>query len=509
MERSPKKRIRVAAVLLIVAILLAVTALSIRAQSVEVQKETPSVEQLKDRVKQLEQTVEELKGQISTIEELKGQIKSIEDSKSQTNTADEPQKKTETQVGQLVSYPADVPAKTDKPRSKLDPGRLDPGKPDQNSGESTFEVYGFIMLDAGYQFQQNNPDWFDVVRPTQLPSFEDEFGPDGKTFFGVRQTRFGVRSSTPTDWGELKTLFEFELFGTGVDAGQTTFRLRHAYGELGQFGAGQTWSPFMDIDVFPNSLEYWGPNGMVFFRNVQARWMPIKGRSFVTVALERPGASADQGRFEDRIELQGVRPKFAWPDLSAEARYAKDWGYVEIAGMLRSIRWVDLNDDEFDLGGSDVGWGLNLSSNINFSKKDVGRFQIVYGEGIQNYMNDAPQDVGIETNLDAGDPRRPIKGVALPMLGVVAFLDHKWNDKFSTAFGYSMLNIENSNGQAADAFHRGHYGLANLLYYPTERVMVGGELQWGRRENFLDGFNADDVRVQFSFRYNFSKMFKF
>ena len=151
------------------------------------------------------------------------------------------------------------------------------------------------MLDSGYQFKQNHPDWFDVVRPTKLPSFKDEFAPDGKTFFGVRQTRFGVKSSTPTKYGELKTQFEFELFGTGVDAGQTTFRLRHAYGELGQFGAGQTWSPFMDIDVFPNSIEYWGPNGMVFFRNVQFRWMPLKGRNSVTLALERPGASADQG----------------------------------------------------------------------------------------------------------------------------------------------------------------------------------------------------------------------
>ena len=26
----------------------------------------------------------------------------------------------------------------------------------------------------------------------------------------------------------------------------------------------------MDPDVFPNSLEYWGPTGMVFFRNVQS-----------------------------------------------------------------------------------------------------------------------------------------------------------------------------------------------------------------------------------------------
>ena len=263
----------------------------------------------------------------------------------------------------------------------------------------------------------------------------------------------------------------------------------------------------MDIDVFPNSIEYWGPTGMVFFRNVQARWMPIKGRSFVTVALERPGASADQGNFADRIELENVRPKFAWPDLSAEARYAKDWGYVEVAGILRSMRWVDLNTtDNVDLSGSDVGWGINLSSNLNFSKRDIGRFQVMYGEGVENYMNDAPVDVGIETNF--GDPRRPIKGVALPVLGIVAFLDHNWSDKLSTSFGYSMINIENSNGQADNAFHRGHYGLANLLYKPMDRVMVGGELQWGKRENFRDGFSPDDVRIQFSFKYNFSKMFK-
>ena len=84
------------------------------------------------------------------------------------------------------------------------------------------------------------------------------------------------------------------MFGTGVDAGQTTFRLRHAYGELGQFGAGQYWTSSGHRRV-PESIEYWGPNGMVWFRNVQVRWMPIKGRNSVTIALERPGASGDQG----------------------------------------------------------------------------------------------------------------------------------------------------------------------------------------------------------------------
>ena len=34
--------------------------------------------------------------------------------------------------------------------------------------------------------------------------------------------------------------------------------------------------------------------------------------------------------------------------------------------------------------------------------------------------------------------------------------------------------------------------------------MMGGELQWGRRTNFSDGFESDGFKVQFSFKYNFS-----
>jgi len=365
-----------------------------------------------------------------------------------------------------------------------------------------FDIYGFAMLDTGYQGKQNDPNWFDVIRPTKLPAFKDQFGEDGRWFAGVRQSRFGVKSYFPTDLGELKTTFEFELFGTGVDQGQTTFRLRHAYGELGQFGAGQTWSPFMDIDVFPNSIEYWGPSGMVFFRNVQVRWMPIQGESRLTIAAERPGASADAGVISDRIEIQNVKARFPLPDISAEYRYGgHDWGYVEIAGIYRKMKIDDLLNDQFDLNQDINGWGINLSSNLKFGDSTV-RLQYVYGKGIENYMNDAPVDVGAKANL--GNAISPVEGEALPLHGVVAFLDLTWSERWTSSVGYSLIDIENSDLQAADAFHRGEYALANLLYYPTKNVMMGGEFQWGHRENFADGFTSDDYRIQFSFKYNFS-----
>jgi hypothetical protein len=367
------------------------------------------------------------------------------------------------------------------------------------------DIYGFAMLDMGFEANQSNPDWFDVVRPTKLPAFANEFGEDGHFFAGVRQSRFGVRGYVPTPLGELKTVFEYELFGTGVDAGQTTFRLRHAYGELGHFGAGQTWSPFMDPDVFPNSIEYWGPTGMVFFRNVQARWMPLMGKTAVTIAVERPGASGDQGVYADRIELQNIKARFPLPDLSGNVRESGDWGHVQVAGILREIKWDDTLKDAFDLSGSATGWGINVSANyktkFNDQASGVFRGSFVYGRGIENYMNDAPVDIGIQNNL--GNPVTPILGKALPVTGIVAFYDINWNPKWTSTAGYSLENIENTDAQVPSEFHRGHYFLANLLYHPLPDLFAGGEIQWGKRENNSDGFSSDDFRVQFSVKYSF------
>lgn len=454
---------------LVLALLL--TALrGIPSQAQEQPPQTPDMQQMQKKLEQLEKEMNELKQQMAAAVAL---------------------------TKQAVPGPS-VPVTTETRQAEE--------RGEQTEPSSSLDFYGFVMLDSGYNFGVINPNWFDVVRPTQLPSFPDQYGPNGNTFFGVRQTRFGVKSSTDTPLGDLKTIFEFELFGTGVDAGQTTFRLRQAYGELGQFGAGQTWSPFMDIDVFPNSLEYWGPPGMVFFRNVQVRWMPVQGASNIVIALERPGASADGGVYADRIELQEIAPQFKWPDLSGHARLARKWGYVQVGAIVRKLAWVDTSKTSpFNLSGTAIGWGVNVSSNLNFTKKDVGKFQVVFGHAIENYMNDAPVDVGVQNTTN---PISPIKGVGLPVLGVVSFLDHTWSDRFSSSIGYSLINIDNSNAQLHSDFHQGQYALANLLYHPVRKVTIGGEFQFGRRLNFTDGYNFNDYRLQFSFRYDWSKGFE-
>ena len=233
-------------------------ALSVAAGPLTAQEETPSLEEMWRIIQQQQAEIEALKAQNA---QLRGEAAPAAPA-------------TEPVVAQQAAAPVPV---DDGPKSSMD-------------------IYGHAMLDMGYRTGQQDPDWFDVVRPTKLPSYEGEFGDDGEFFASVRQSRLGVKSLTPTRFGDLKTTFEFELFGVGADAGQTTFRLRHAWGELGKFGAGQTWSAFMDIDVFPNSIEYWGPNAMVFYRNIQARYTPWSdGDSRFAITLEKPGGVVVSG----------------------------------------------------------------------------------------------------------------------------------------------------------------------------------------------------------------------
>ena len=257
----------------------------------------------------------------------------------------------------------------------------------------------------------------------------------------------------------------------------------------------------MDPDVFPNSIEYWGPNGMVFFRNIQLRWTPWqKGDSNFMIALERPGASGDQGVYTNFLESRTIQPRFPAPDVSVHYRYASEWGHFQAAGIVRKIGWHDPTPGPVNLSGSAVGWGVNLSSNVKVSKH-VARLQAVYGNGIENYMNDATIDIGPENNFS--NPSKPIKGKALPVLGIVAFMDFNWNKYFTSTAGYSFVNITNSNGSNPSDYHRGQYGLANLLYYPVKNMFLGQEFQYGQRTNWHDGFSSSEWRNQLSVKYNF------
>jgi hypothetical protein len=69
------------------------------------------------------------------------------------------------------------------------------------------------------------------------------------------------------------------------------------------------------------------------------------------------------------------------------------------------------------------------------------------------------------------------------------------------------LKIDNSNLQSSNAFKKGQYGLINFRYQPMSTLIIAAEYQYGRRDNFSDGFHSTCNKIQLSFEYIFSHKF--
>jgi len=430
---------------------------------------------------------------------------------SASATAQDAQPLTDAERAQAIQDLQELRARIGALESRLGvspppPVQYTPAGP-KRAKDHNLELYGFAQIDAIQDFRRVNPDWDATLRPSRIPTAEGQFGGDGQSVFSVRQSRLGAKATGILAGKPYEAKFEFDLYGTGVDAGQTTFRLRHAYASWGPFLAGQTNSLFMDGDVFPNVIDYWGPTGMVFVRNPQIRWTFFDRNGWTAaVALEHPSDDIDPGKIRliDENVAANIQSDEQLPDLTAAVRYGGDWGHVRVAGILRKIGYETRGTDGNEPDGHQTGWGINATSAIKISLA-TARLGIVYGRGIATYMNDGGMDLApaIGTILEPPNIILVPRAEAVKLLGMMAYVDLQWSKKWSSSVGYSFTKVDNTNFQDATAYHKGQYASVNLLWTPADQVMTGAELLWGKRTD-NDGESGTDLRLQYTFKWSFS-----
>ena len=371
------------------------------------------------------------------------------------------------------------------------------GDPALREGDTWLEISGFVNFDLIYDFKRVDPTWESTLRPTTIGTVPGEYGTDGKTIFSVKQTRLGLSGGAPTSLGPASWWIEFDLFGLGNNAGATAISLRNAWGEIGPIGFGWTWSNFIDIDIWPNILDWWGPSAMALNRNPQVRYTLEFESSKLAVALENSNASLTTGVYGDLSPgfADSVQAVGKLPDLTAHYRRAWSWGHLQIAGALRQLSYERVGVADNEPKGSELGWGLNLTGVIGTFGSDNLRFGVVAGEGIGSFVNDG--GVNLAPAVGGG-------ALAVPTVGVTLYYDHYWPDYLSSAIGASRYNNDSSPLQSADEVDSVWYGSTNLLWAPGENFWMGLEFQYGHRED-IDGSDGSDYRLQFQFRYTFSE----
>jgi hypothetical protein len=386
---------------------------------------------------------------------------------------------------------AQAPARVIAPESGAEQGAKDADK-------ARLEISGKVQLDMIQDFKRVDPQWNMTLRPSKIPvncPGDAGCGKNGESIMSVRQSSIAFKGFIPTTAGEIKTEISLDLFNVG--SANTAFRLLNAYAELGHWGAGQTYTLFMNIDAFPNTIDYWGPAGMIFIRNPQLRYTtPLGGGSKLMFSLEAPYSAIDTGKVSVADPSLNVVGRTKLPDVVAKWSQESDRFTFQLAGVARWVGYETPSNPDNNPSGNKTGYGVNVTGWYNVMKDSKDRItgQLIYGKGIASYMNDGGVDLAPNGDLTAAELVKTKAGFL--------YYDHYWNDKWSSSFGGSAHVQDNTDGQLDNAFHKGSYASVNLLYYPAKNVLTGAEFLWGKRED-KNGNTGDDNRLQFSVQYKF------
>ena len=438
-----------------------------------------------------EQRLSELEARLSKLEQaLNAKDKHIE----QLEQKLEDKQNTQAKSATTISYQQDVTKTKPSHTFEQRPSHRfkAPERSIRLSGTDTrLQIGGQIWLDAIYNDgEMTNRAGF---QPSSIAYEKDTV--DDHTLLTAGQSKLYFKSFTPTKYGDMKTRFEFDMFQSD---GNANFHLTHLWGELGNFGAGQTFTGFMDIDAFPNTLEYWGPNAMVFTRQPQVRYIFDLGQDDeFALSLERSDSDFAFVR-NSNVATFNYDEVNELPDITAFYRKSGTFGHFKSSFILRKLGYeTPVSSDKA------IGWGLNLSGAYNITAQSAFKYQFVYGDGISRYINDpccslyASETGGSDAGLDRNGNLKLITAT-----GGFAYLDHHWRDDLTSSVGLSYISLDNLSTQYANAFHKSLYSTVNVIWTPTLMSKVGIELQYGDVESFA-GRTADNFRLQTSFGFKY------
>jgi hypothetical protein len=425
-------------------------------------------------------------------------------------------------LGAPLYVPIPVPspelATTDLERDKFVTRGLFPGTYRIAGTNTSFKWYGFVRVDG--IFDLNPIGGTDSFVTAQIPVPQGR----GQNFAGnPRYSRLGLDTWTPTslfDW-DLHTRIEMDFFNgnnSGV-FGSFPLRLRYAYADFGPFRIGQAASTFMDYDVFPNVLDYQGPNGMVLMRQWIARvTVPLADQLHIAFAVEQP--YSDISWFQDGeyvvnpgsgvITTAGApRNVQDVPDFTGNVRYDTDFGHVQVSGILRKLTFQPAVGRDMNRLGSGVSltgdfhpwaWLVQRDPERKDNPTALERCRILgqyaVGRGINRYLQD-PNGLGLDAVFD------PIGGFrALYSVGWFVCYEHWWTEKLASNFCYGGINTALPEAVPGDTYRGGKYAAVDLIWLPYPGWGVGIEYLYGERED-KDGQNGFAHRIQVGAQYNF------
>src|SRR3989440_1990093 len=311
---------------------------------------------------------------------------------------------------------------------------------------------------------------------------------------GARESRLFVKTNTPTSMGDLNTHAEFDFYGADGNESVSNshgFRLRHAYGTLGHFLAGQTWTNFMNPASLPDTLDFGGPVGQIFDRQAQVRWtQPFGGPGSATsgqwsVGLENPEAVVQiPGGASFRADSDRL------PDVTGQVLFNTSIGKISVHGLVRQVRGGAKTPAGL---GPRRGGAVSVAGVIPTVGKDDFRFTASAGNAIGRYSDGFFPDGVVGSD---GQIRLP------KQWGWFAAYRHYWFDRLRSNLVLSTASESNPAGSPSSTNKSTASAHANLIWSPVANSDLGVEYIYADRKT-EDGLRGHLNRLQASAKYAF------
>lgn len=345
-------------------------------------------------------------------------------------------------------------------------------------GDNQIQISGFIQADAIYSSSRSLAYAGEAILvPPTIPLDSQPGAGVSQTYFTARASRITFSTRTPVEGTELSTRFEVDALGNDgneVLSNSNGIRIRIAWVQLGNWGAGQNWSSFI---IYPSVPEQNNASALV------GNGSPLRQGAFrytshgFTVSLENPETTLDSGNSPTGSDRA--------PDVMLRYDVKGDRVSGAIVGVVR-----DLTDSTGD--STDMGYGISLGGAISLTAKD--QIKLVASKGAIGRFTSAGLFPDAETTPD-GDIR------ALDVLALNVGIEHAWTRTVRSSVQYGYSEADNHYGSEASS-KKGSSVMFSSFWNPYPQTRVGFDISRTKRET-EGGEEGDLTRVQFAVRQNF------
>ncbi|MCH2111014.1 MAG: porin [Polyangiaceae bacterium] len=291
------------------------------------------------------------------------------------------------------------------------------------------------------------------------------------------QVRIDIRS--PNNPGNLRIYYQNDFSGSTTRGMQ--YRLQHLYGKFYGIVGGFTFGVFEDPDAWPDTVDYEGPNSVVFARRAVLQYkFALSEHWRFTISAEEPSFYVDTSTDENAMTGESATPHLYAPDSGFSVRWTFGNGsHLRSSAIFRVLGVNGLNSADAAV----FGWGANLSGGFNLGESTSLLFWGVYGNGVGGMGNDTSflsADLALNSSGEWVAPR---------YLSSMASLTHRWSSHWRSTISHGYVNLETTDLQPADAYRWSHYANGNLIYSFDRHLQIGIEGLYGYKRVE----NGDDV----------------